>query len=183
MLRSVKALTQRNLTEQRNMLAAFSAVLVLFCVFLFILVLKKEEKILVIPASFSKSFWVQGDYMSENGLEEMSEFMVSLLLDYTPHTVSYKSEKALKYVSPSLYEGFQEELIKKVKFSQQEGYSRTFQPQTYNINAKTKEVIITGLDREYTGLQGGEAEQNTYYLRFSGSGGRQQLEEFKLYEK
>lgn len=58
------------------------------------------EKTIVVPADVSKSFWVQGDKVSPEYLEQMATFFANNLLTYNPENATGQFETVLRYADP-----------------------------------------------------------------------------------
>lgn len=71
-----------------------------------VVVLRKSERIIVLPGMVSSEFSVGGGDtpFSAKYVEQMTVFFVHLLLDITPQSISYNSSVLLRYVEPGYYQ-------------------------------------------------------------------------------
>lgn len=58
------------------------------------------EKTIVIPADVSKSFWVQGDKVAPEYLEQMAAYFANNLLTYNPENATGQFDTVLRYADP-----------------------------------------------------------------------------------
>ena len=54
-----------------------------------------RERIIVVPPSLEKSFWVSGNTVSREYLEQMGAFVAWLVLDVSPSSIRWKTETLL----------------------------------------------------------------------------------------
>ena len=62
--------------------------------------LDKEDRVVVLPAEITKSFWLDADSVSPEYLEQMGLFALQLALNNSPETFEHNQRKLLQYVSP-----------------------------------------------------------------------------------
>ena len=62
--------------------------------------IERQERIIVLPAETTKSFWLDNKTVSADYLEQMSIFALQLALNNSPETFDYNVKKLLSYVAP-----------------------------------------------------------------------------------
>ena len=65
-----------------------------------LIVLDKKDRVVVLPAEITKSFWLDADGVSPEYLEQMGLFALQLALNNSPETFEHNQRKLLQYVSP-----------------------------------------------------------------------------------
>lgn len=71
----------------------------LLLVFL-VLTSQTPEKTIVVPADVNKQFWVQGDKVSPEYLEQMAAYFANNLLTYNPENATGQFETVLRFADP-----------------------------------------------------------------------------------
>lgn len=71
----------------------------LLLVFL-VLTSQTPEKTIVVPADVNKSFWVQGDKVAPEYLEQMAAYFANNLLTYNPENAVGQFETVLRFADP-----------------------------------------------------------------------------------
>jgi conjugal transfer pilus assembly protein TraE len=157
------------LVKNRNgylVLAGVSLLLNLLLVSLLFL-MSEREKIIIVPPSINKSFWVSSSSVSEDYLSEMTMFLASISLNLTPGNVARQNNMLLRYVDPSYYLSLKRRLIKLQEKVNKHHITMTFHPSDIKVNAHKLIARITG-DMEYD-IGGIASPKNhiTYEFRFS----------------
>lgn len=65
-----------------------------------LIVLDKKDRVVVLPAEITKSFWLDADGVSPEYLEQIGLFALQLALNNSPETFEHNQRKLLQYVSP-----------------------------------------------------------------------------------
>lgn len=80
---------------------AFAASLIVNVILAFgLIVLDKKDRVVVLPAEITKSFWLDANGVSPEYLEQMGLFALQLALNNSPETFEHNQRKLLQYVSP-----------------------------------------------------------------------------------
>ena len=61
------------------------------------------ERIVLVPPSINKTFWVESERVSAEYLQQMAYFLMQLTLDVTPHSVDHQSGVLMQYAAPASY--------------------------------------------------------------------------------
>ena len=62
-----------------------------------------RERVVVVPPSISKTFWVESERVSAEYLEQMAYFLLQLTLNVTPQSIDHQSRVLLQYAAPASY--------------------------------------------------------------------------------
>lgn len=158
--------------------------LVIAAVFLIVLLIANigRERTVIVPGGFSKSFWITDGSISGSGLEDLAAWMAYLKLDISPDNVLVKNEMTLKLTDPSQHGVMKSTQTTEATRIKKENLATTFAVQGFSTNEEKRVVVVTGLLKTYVnGKDMGGVMQN-YFMRFSMSGGKAQLVNFKLVE-
>jgi conjugal transfer pilus assembly protein TraE len=103
-----------------------------------------HERVIIVPPSISKTFWVDYNTVSPEYLYEMSLFFVGLRFDMTPSNAENQREVMLRYVSPEYYDSLKTQLINEAKQMSQEHISTAFYPNDVRVDAKHLTTLVIG---------------------------------------
>ena len=83
-------------------LAALLAVSLLANVILALLTtrLSGRERVVLVPPTIHKTFWVDAERVSAEYLQQMAYFLLQLTLDVTPQSVDHQASVVLQYAAP-----------------------------------------------------------------------------------
>ena len=62
-----------------------------------------RERVVVVPPSINKTFWVESERVSAEYLEQMAYFLLQLTLNVTPQSIDHQSRVLLQYAAPASY--------------------------------------------------------------------------------
>ncbi len=128
------------------------------------------EKTIIVPAELTKSFWVQGDSVSPEYLEEMADYISGLVLTYNPANIDYRVKTFLKYADPRAYGELESKLYEDAEQSKRNRISSVFFPQEARI--KGSKVALTGVLDTMVGSKPTNSRQATFLVDFDYRGGR-----------
>jgi len=173
----MRTLRKDNRIKSLAILALAGGLTLSLCV---ILTIVGTERIVFVPPSISKSFWVTKDQASKEYLEEMGAFVAWLQLDVSPKTIAWKRDVLLKWVSPGDYDSVKKHMDIESDRLVRNNASTFFEPQQLTADEKDQSVLITGrLRRQINGVDVGEPETRSYITKFKYAGGRVHVNVFK----
>lgn len=62
-----------------------------------------RERIILVPPTISKSFWIDKAKVSGDYLDQMALFLIQLILNVSPRSVDFQSKILLQYAAPEAY--------------------------------------------------------------------------------
>ncbi|MCD8338904.1 MAG: type IV conjugative transfer system protein TraE [Burkholderiales bacterium] len=152
-----------NLNEYSSELAARLAVRQLF-VFGFVISLitnlvlgaglilsENQDRIVVLPAEPTKSFWLDDKTVSPEYLEQMGTFVVQLALNNSPETFEHNITQILKYVEPAFRGDTELALLEQARKLKNDNASTSFLPESVDVQPKAMKVAIHGHVRKFIG--------------------------------
>ena len=164
--------TTQYLRFQRNILSALcfllSLALVLACAFLFL----KKERIIVVPPTIEKEFWIEADKVSPTYLEQYGCFLGQLLLGKSAQSAPSQRTILMRHADPMFAETLKRKLLEEEQLLQKQNTSYTFFPVSIQVNAKTNEVLIDGDRVCYASGKQVSCERDGYILNFRYIGSR-----------
>ena len=175
--------TLDRLWRQRNASLVLNLLMGLSNVLLIVGWLGRDEKVILLPPSQGDSWWVTKQGACAPYLEQMSLYLVQLLLNITPKTAALSHEKFLTYVTPSAYGQFKKALLRKLEESQRSEISSTFYPTSITIDQTSSRTKAQGLLYQYVAGKLISTSERIYWLTYTLSHGRFFVENFEEEEK
>lgn len=173
---NVQVLTEsynKVLTERNRLLLAF-AIASLLSLILGIsnFYLIGRERVVVVPPTVSREFWVASDSVSDSYLQEMSQYFSSLLLNITPNTFAVNSEHLLQNVAPENFGTVKSQLVNQQLEIERRGISTIFYPASFKIDKKKFLVELKGELKVLVGNAPLESKTKVYQIKFVQRHGR-----------
>lgn len=172
----IKELRQRN---RKQGWAIFGLTLALIAANAATIRASSTQRVVVTPATITKPFWVSGDQVSKEYLEQMGGFVAWLVLDVTPISINWKKESLLSLTSPEAHgrlkirQEIEADRLKKLNAS------TDFVLQRLTPDVATNSVILAG--RLSTTINGKEVSDvsKSYTARFDYTDGRFEVKGFE----
>lgn len=108
------------------------------------LFLDKSVRTQLVPAEISRPFWVDGQRLSPEYLEQMGETVVMRYASVTPNSVDHNNQFILRYVSPSVHNELEIRLKATAGKIKQDAISRMFFPREIKISEQHQAVAFVG---------------------------------------
>ncbi len=125
----------------------------------------QAEKTIVVPPDFRRSFWVSGEELSPEYLEQMAMYYSGLLLNYNPANLGYQSNQFLRFVEPGVYGELSSRFEEDKGRVTRNQLSSAWFPQQVDMQGMT--VEITGIQTVFVGKNVTEQKQRRYRLELS----------------
>ena len=104
-----------------------------------------SERTILVPPEVHQTFWVSGQKVSTEYLQEMAYWYSGLALNVTPHVADYQKNLFLKYAAPSEYGRLQAEFGARTEFIRKNNASTQFSPQSVMPDEAAMKVALTGV--------------------------------------
>ena len=137
------------------------------------------ERTILVPPEVHKTFWVSGQKVSAEYLQEMAYWYAGLALNVTPHVAEYQKNLFLKYAAPSEYGRLQAEFGARTEFMRKNNAATQFSPQSVMADEVGMKVALTGVLLTWVGDKKASEKQTTYVVGFRYLNGRLHVSEFK----
>jgi conjugal transfer pilus assembly protein TraE len=138
-----------------------------------------QERIVVIPPTVHKTFWVAQDRVSAEYLEQMGYFLMQLILNVTPQSVDHQSRLLLQYASPSAFGELRTQLSTSAERLKRDSAATVFSAQDLSVDEQHLRVGIRGQLSTFVSDRRVSDVVKGYALEFQYSGGRITLKSFR----
>ncbi len=169
--------------KQKNQMLAIVLIIGLSNLFLAAYLFSNKERIVVIPANVNNAFWTEHRSVSKEYLEEMAMFFTNLLLDVSPHTMTYQRDIILRNVDSSAYNQIKNKLIKEEARYKEENLATTFRPTEIITNNTKLQVYIKGYLISYVSGKKVSENEEKYLLQFRYDANRLFIKSFEYVAK
>ena len=164
----------QHLIQYRNgylILASISLILNMLLV-LVIFLLIGHERIVIVPPTIEKPFWVTSSKVSPEYLSEMSMFFTNLRLNVTTSSAATQGELLLRFIAPKNYNEIKAELLNEAENLKKNHITTAFFP--INVDVDTKKLVarVTGDLQSTVGDSHLPSERVTYKITYTYNGGR-----------
>lgn len=137
------------------------------------------EKTVLVPPAINRSFWVSGDTVSKEYLEEMAYWYAGLALNITPTVSDYQNSLFLKYSAPSEYGRLQAEIGARADFLKKNNAATQFSVRNVTTDEKDLKVALSGTLVTWTSDKKAGERNATYLVGFKFMNGRLYVSDFK----
>ncbi|GMU76963.1 MAG: hypothetical protein AMXMBFR45_24540 [Gammaproteobacteria bacterium] len=103
-----------------------------------------RERVVVVPPSIHKSFWVESDRVSAEYLEQMAYFLLQLTLNVTPQSVDYQTEVLLRYAAPASFGELRSALAIAAERVKRDGASTVFSAHDLAVDEHAQRIGVRG---------------------------------------
>jgi conjugal transfer pilus assembly protein TraE len=166
---------------QRNgyIMLALGSMLLCLLQMVIIFFLVGREKIILVPPSIEKSFWVSSQHVSPEYLSEMTTFFANLRLNITPESAGIQREGLLRYVDPAYYHTLKTQLVQEADRIIDQHISMAFFPVNVKVDSKHFKAIIEGDLKSYVGDAALPAKRVSYLVTYRYDTGRLLVKSFE----
>jgi len=138
-----------------------------------------SERTILVPPDIHTSFWVSGQKVSTEYLQEMAYWYAGLALNITPHVADYQKNQFLKYAAPSEYGRLQAEFGARADFIRKNNASTQFSTQAMTVDENAMKVALSGVLQTWVSDKKAAEMQTAYVVGFRYLNGRLHVSEFK----
>lgn len=154
-------------------------VVVLLVVALILLKLAGSEKTYLVPPEIKRSYWLSGETVSREYLEDMAYWYAGLALNITPTVSAYQSGLFLKHADPAEFGRLQMEMGARAEFLKKNNTSTQFSVRSVTPDEKALRVALTGVLTTWASDKKAGERQATFLVGFKHLNGRLHVAEFK----
>ena len=133
-----------------------------------LIVLDKKDRVVVLPAEITKSFWLDADGVSPEYLEQMGLFALQLALNNSPET--------FQYVSPDQRGATEVFLTAQGRRMKSANASVHMLPEAVETRASTMQVSVRGNVRQFIGDKPTSMQKKCWIVKFTYRNSRLWLE-------
>jgi conjugal transfer pilus assembly protein TraE len=138
-----------------------------------------SEKTILVPPEIKRSFWVSGNAVSKEYLEEMAYWYAGLALNVAPIASDYQNNLFLKFAIPSEYGRLQAEMGARAEFLKKNNTATQFTVRNIMTDDKNLRVALSGTLYTWTSDKKAGERNVTYMLGFRFMNGKLYVSDFK----
>ena len=138
-----------------------------------------RERVVVVPPSINKTFWVESERVSAEYLEQMAYFLLQLTLNVTPQSIDHQSRVLLQYAAPASYGELRSVLVTAAERVKRDGASTVFSAQDLAVDERTQRVGVRGLLTTFISDRRVSEVSKGYAIELQYAGGRIFLKAFR----
>ena len=146
---------------------------------LFAVRLSGHERIVIVPPSIHKTFWVESDRVSSEYLEQMGYFLMQLTLNVTPQSVDHQAKLLLQYAAPASFGELRTALLAAAERLKRDGASTVFSAQNLVVDERTLRVGVRGQLTTFISDRRVSEVSKAYAIELQYAGGRMFLKAFR----
>ncbi len=169
--------SRRTITYQKLALLASLALNIVIALIAFRLI--GLERVILVPPTIHKSFWVESDKVSTEYLEQMGYFLVQLVLNVTPQSVDYQSKLLLQYAAPASYGEIRTAMAVTGDRLKRDGAATVFSPRTINVDEHALKVAVQGQLTAFIGDRRVSDVSKSYLIELQYALGKITIKSFK----
>ena len=139
----------------------------------------KRERVVMVPPSINKTFWVESDRVSAEYLEQMAYFLLQLTLNVTPQSIDHQSRLLLQYAAPAAYGELRSVLAAAAERVKRDGASTVFSAQDLAVDERAQRVGVRGLLTTFISDRRVSEVSKGYAIELQYVGGRIFLKAFR----
>lgn len=103
-----------------------------------------RERVVVVPPTIHKTFWVESDRVSAEYLEQMGYFLMQLTLNVTPMSVDHQAKLLLQYAAPASFGELRAALAAAGQRLKRDSASTVFSAQDVSVDERGLRVGVRG---------------------------------------
>ena len=106
--------------------------------------MSSHERVVVVPPTVHKTFWVEDERVSAEYLEQMGYFLMQLTLNVTPLSIDHQAKVLLQYAAPAAYGELRTALSSAAERLKRDGAATVFSPRDLSVDERSLKVGIRG---------------------------------------
>lgn len=162
---------------QRNIFAVLTLMLATSLIILSLFLFSKRERVVVVPPTVEKSFWIDQHGVSASYLEQYGYFLAQLLLCKSGSSAATQREVLLRHADPEYLPVLRKKLLDEEELLKKQSTSYVFYPRSVETNRERGEVRIEGDRLLFVSDKRVSSQPESYLLRFRYTGSRLLLTE------
>ena len=138
-----------------------------------------HERVVVVPPTIHKTFWVESDRVSSEYLEQMGYFLMQLTLNVTPQNIDHQAKVLLQYAAPAYYGELRTALLTAAERLKRDGAATVFSAQDLTVDERALKVGVRGQLTTFISDRRVSQIAKGYAIEFQYTGGRVFLKAFR----
>ena len=141
--------------------------------------LADRERIVLVPPTIHKTFWVEAERVSGEYLEQMAYFLLQLTLDVTPQNVDHQARVLLQYAAPASFGELRATMLATAERLKRDGASTVFSAQDVVVDETAQRVGVRGQLTTFISDRRVSDVSKGYAIELQYAGGRVFLKAFR----
>lgn len=141
--------------------------------------LADRERIVLVPPTIHKTFWVEAERVSGEYLEQMAYFLLQLTLDVTPQNVDHQARVLLQYAAPASFGELRAAMLATAERLKRDGASTVFSAQDVVVDETAQRVGVRGQLTTFISDRRVSDVSKGYAIELQYAGGRVFLKAFR----
>jgi len=137
------------------------------------------EKTVLVPPEIKRSFWLSGNAVSKEYLEEMAYWYAGLALNITPAVSEYQNDLFLKFAAPSERGRLQAEMGARAEFLKKNNVATEFSIRGVATDERNLRVALSGTLYTWASDKKAGERNTTYLVGFKFMNGRLHVSDLK----
>lgn len=137
------------------------------------------ERTVLVPPQIQRGFWVSGNAVSKEYLEEMAYWYAGLALNVTPQISAYQNDLFLKFAAPGDLGRLRAEMGARAEFLQKNSVATEFSVRGVTTDERALRVALTGTLYTWAGDKKAGERSATYLVGFKFMNGRLHVSDFR----
>jgi conjugal transfer pilus assembly protein TraE len=138
-----------------------------------------RERIVLVPPTINKTFWVESERVSAEYLQQMAYFLMQLTLDVTPQSVDHQSSVLMQYAAPASYGELRSAMTATADRLKRDSASTIFSARDLVVDEATQRVGVRGQLTTYISDRRVSEVSKAYAIELQYTGGRVFLKAFR----
>ena len=141
--------------------------------------LADRERVVMVPPTIHKTFWVEAERVSGEYLEQMAYFLMQLTLDVTPQSVDHQAGVLMQYAAPAAYGDLRATMAATADRIKHDGASTVFSAQNLVVDEAAQRVGVSGQLTTFISDRRVSEVSKGYAIELQYTGGRIFLQAFR----
>ena len=141
--------------------------------------LSDRERVVLVPPTINKTFWVESERVSAEYLQQMAYFLMQLTLDVTPHSVDHQASVLMQYAAPASFGELRTAMAATADRLKRDGASTVFSARDLVVDEATQRVGVRGQLTTYVSDRRVSEVSKGYAIELQYAGGRIFLKAFR----
>ena len=141
--------------------------------------LSGRERVVLVPPTINKTFWVESERVSAEYLQQMAYFLMQLTLDVTPQSVDHQASVVLQYAAPASFGELRAAMAATADRLKRDGASTFFSTRDLVVDEATQRVGVRGTLTTFVSDRRVSEVSKAYAIELQYAGGRVFLKAFR----
>ena len=141
--------------------------------------LSGRERVVLVPPTINKTFWVDSERVSAEYLQQMAYFLLQLTLDVTPQSVDHQASVLLQYAAPASFGELRAAMAATADRLKRDGASTLFSTRDLVVDEATQRVGVRGQLTTFVSDRRVSEVSKAYAIELQYAGGRVFLKAFR----